>query len=153
MGIVDGDNQEHLIYVCCYDMTLFGKIGSLTDNVVLTIENLRYECILLSSLNINHNPVTHSYRIGTADTLQSEITFDFAVDSLPVIRKDGVPRPCILNDQPLHTFQSPPNKGDLEGLLHGHNFLILGSQKVVYLLDILVVNLLQVKFSVLLVIF
>ena len=79
LWIIHRDNQKNLIYVSRQDMALLGEIGSLTDHIVLTVFNISNEGSGFITRRLGQgkaHTVTHSHRIGTADTFQSEITLN-----------------------------------------------------------------------------
>ena len=79
LGIIHRDNQKNLIYVSRQDMALLGEIGSLTDHIVLTVFYISNEGSGFITRRLGQgkaHTVTHSHRIGTADTFQSEITLN-----------------------------------------------------------------------------
>ena len=93
LRVVDSDHQKRLIDIRRQDMTLFGEVLRLADDVVTAVFDLGDE-------TFGHaNPVTHGYRVGGADTLQSEVTFYFTVNQLAIVCQNGVPAACIPNDQ------------------------------------------------------
>lgn len=111
LWMVDGDDKECLIDIGGDDMTLFGEIGRLADDVVAAIFNFsnptycplfsRSPTLPLSRLrNNNRHTVTHSHWVGAADALESEVPFDLALNNLPVFSPDGVPAASVLNDKP-----------------------------------------------------
>ena len=110
-------------------MTLLAEIRRLANDIVLPVRNCRDKrSILLVYQDLDM--VTHSYRIGAADAFEPKISLDLTLDNLSIIRLDGVPATCILNDKSFHA-------------LHCHDFLVLGSDQVINFLDVLVMCLLQ----------
>ena len=77
-------------------MGLFRKIGRTTDNVVLPIFYFVDESSAFL-IEYNLNTVAHRYRIGATDTFESEITFDFTFDKLPVIGLYLIPATCVFD--------------------------------------------------------
>jgi len=79
-----------LIEVGGKDVRLFGKIGRTTDNVVFSIFYFvdKGSAFLVKD---NLDTVAYRYRVGTSDSFESEITFDFTFDKLSVIALYLVP--------------------------------------------------------------
>ena len=114
-------------------MALLGEVDTFSDDVVTTVFNFYYETIA------NLNPIAYGYGIRAPYATQAEIAFYFTINKLAIVRADGVPASCILDDESL------PG-------LHSHDFLVLGFNEFVELLDVLVVQFLQIKLSILLVV-
>ena len=103
MWIIDCNNQKSLIYIGSKDMTLFGEVRRLTDNIITAFINGCDECrTFLISYNLDM--VTHSNGIGAADAFQSKIAFYLTLDSLSVICSDGVPTTCVFDDKTLQNY-------------------------------------------------
>ena len=83
--------------------------------------------------------IADGHGIGAPDATQAEVTLYFTLNKLAIVRPDGVPASCILDDETFH--------------LDCHDFLVLGLNQVVELLDKLVVQFLQLQFGILLVVF
>ena len=60
-----------------------------------------------SSRRDDDDPVAYGYGIRAADALQAEVTLDLTINQLAIVRKDGVPAACILNDKSLHNKDVP----------------------------------------------
>lgn len=116
----DGDHQECLIHVCCDDMALLGEVDAFSDDVIPAVFNLHNKTI--ADLNV----VAYGYGVRTPYATQAEVAFYLTINKLAIVRTDGVPASCILDDESLHG-------------LHSHDFLVLGLNELVELFDVLVV--------------
>ena len=115
LRIIDGDDKKHLVYIGRQDMALLREIRRFADDVVAAVFNLGDEDSTRRALlgcrrngpvrrwrKRQTDAVTHSHRIGAADALQPEFSFDLAVDGIAVVGKDGIPRPCVFYDKTFH---------------------------------------------------
>ena len=96
-GIVDGNNQHTLVEVGGQYMRLFRQVGCASDDVVLAVFYLTDK----SSAFVVHDDlhiVAHRNGVGTPDTLQTEIAFDFAIHQFPVFSLYLIPASCILDN-------------------------------------------------------
>ena len=100
LGVIDSDHQESLIDISRNDMTLFGKVDTLADDIVPTVLNVSNKGCTFGICH-NSDPITHSNRIRAADAFQTEIPLDLTINQLAIVRQDGVPAACILNDESL----------------------------------------------------
>ena len=92
LGIDDRDYQEGLIDVGGQDVALFGEVDALADDIITTGFNLGDKTLR------NRNPVTDRDGVGGADALEAEVALDLTINQLAIVREDGVPAACILND-------------------------------------------------------
>ena len=79
------------------DMTLLREVDTLANDVVATVLNTDYPTFI-----IHFYPIAHGNRISGADTLQTEVTLYLTIKQLAIVRLNGVPTACILNDKSLH---------------------------------------------------
>ena len=92
LGIDDRDYQEGLIDVGGQDVALFGEVDALADDVVTAGFDIGDKIIR------NRDPVTDRDGVGGADALEAEVALDLTINQLAIVREDGVPAACILND-------------------------------------------------------
>jgi hypothetical protein len=87
-------------------MALLGEIDTFTDDVVSTVLNL---CNKGCSILVRSDSHTISYgnRIRASNTSQTEITFHLTIKQLAIVKADGVPAACILNDESFHNAEVP----------------------------------------------
>ena len=83
-------------------MTLLGEVDTLADDIVTAVFNLRNQSRPLI-VRYYLYPIAHCHRIGTADALQTEIALNLTINQLAIVRSNGVPAACILNDESLHS--------------------------------------------------
>ena len=83
MGFHHRHYQQRLIDIGSNDMTLFGEIDRLADDIVTPVFNLGDESPFACSLwrRSDDNPVAHSHRVCAPDATQSEVAFDFTINS------------------------------------------------------------------------
>ena len=74
-------------------MALLGEVDALSDDVVAAILNLSNP-IALSY----RDAIAYSDRIGRANSLDAEIALHLTIKELAIVRQNGVPASCILND-------------------------------------------------------
>ena len=94
LGIDHRDHQECLVHVGSYDMALLREVDTLANDVVAAILDSHNPSFL-----VNLHPVAHSHGIGGADAFQAEVTLYLTVKQLVIVRTNGVPTACILNDK------------------------------------------------------
>ena len=109
LGVDNGNHEDSLIDIGRNDVTLLGEVDALADDVVAAILNLGDEGdpLAASSRRDDDDPVAYGYGIRAADALQAEVTLDLTINQLAIVRKDGVPTACILNDKSLHNKDVP----------------------------------------------
>ena len=89
----DRNKQKRLVNVGGNDMALFSEVDALADDVVAAVLNLHNKIIA------NLNSVAYGHRIRAPYATQTEIAFYFTINKLAIVRADGVPASCILNDE------------------------------------------------------
>ena len=140
--------QHGLVYIGSQYMALLAQVDTLANDIILAILDFCYPVALA-----HRHTVTHSHRIGAAYTLQAKVTLYLTINQLAIVCQDGVPAACILNNKSFQLSIINCPLGFAAWLvqeLNSHNFLILGRNQFVNLLDILVVKFLQFVLSVLL---
>jgi hypothetical protein len=74
------------------DMTLFGEVLRLPDNIIATIFDIGDESIC------HRHTIYHRHRVGGADAIEAKVTFNFTINQLAIVRADGVPAACVFDD-------------------------------------------------------
>ena len=101
-----GDNQESLIDVSGQDMTLLRQVDALADDVVAAIVDIGNPADpLLTSPRRGRGKrytVANRHGIGTPDAFYPEVSLHLTVKQLAIVRADGVPATCILDDKSFH---------------------------------------------------
>ena len=99
----DCHHKKRLIYIGSNDMTLLREVDALPDNVVAAVFNLSNEgySLLTSSGGgrRKHHTIAYGYRVCASDTSQTEISLDLRINQLAIVRQDGVPAACVLDDE------------------------------------------------------
>jgi len=112
LGMRHRDHQQGQVDVGRNDMALLREVGGLADDVVATVLDIGYQRILLlfhrTSLRVSSPigglrglyayTIAHCHRIGAADALEAKVTLHLTIKKLAIVRADGVPTSCILND-------------------------------------------------------
>ena len=122
-------------------MALLAQVGRLSNDVIAPVfygGDKGSPFLIGDKLHV----VAYGHRVGTAYSFQSEIALYLAFDKLAIIGLDGVPASCVFDDKSFHL-----------PILDGHDFLLLIGNESIQLLDVLVVQLLQVVFGILLKVF
>ena len=88
-----GNDQQSLIDIGSQYMALLGEVDAFANDIVLAVLNLRNPVAFTHS-----DAIAHGHWIGRADSLDAEITLHLTIKELAIVRQDGVPASCILND-------------------------------------------------------
>ena len=48
------------------------------------------------------NPIADGDGVGASDALETEVSLNFTLYRLSIVREDGVPTACIFNDEAVH---------------------------------------------------
>ena len=82
-------------------MTLLGEIDALANDIVTTVFNVDNPTFV-----VDRNTVSDSHRVRTPYAFDTEITLDLTINQLAIVREDGVPAACILDDEAFHPTPS-----------------------------------------------
>ena len=75
-------------------MALLGEVDTFADDVVATIFDFRYPTAVTHT-----DAVAYCHRIGGAYSFDTEIALHLTIKELAIVRQNGVPASCILNDK------------------------------------------------------
>ena len=79
-------------------MALLRKVDTFANDVIAPVFYLSYKGRTFRIKNQRHS-IAYSYRIGTSDTFQSEVSLYLWLNQLAIVRTDGVPAACVLYDE------------------------------------------------------
>ena len=79
-------------------MALLRKVDTFTNDVIPPVFYLSYKGRTFR-IEDQRYPIAYGYGISTSYTLQSEVSLDFWLNQLAIVRTDGVPAACILYDE------------------------------------------------------
>ena len=76
-------------------MTLLRQVDALADDVVAAVVDVDNPPTLLS---LDRHTVADSHGVGAPYAFDAEVALNLAVKQLAIVRADGVPAACILDD-------------------------------------------------------
>ena len=83
-------------------MALLRQVDALADDVVAAVVDVDNPSSFLSPLStllsLDRNAVADSHGVGTPYAFDTEVALNLTVKQLAIVRADGVPAACILDD-------------------------------------------------------